>query len=85
MYSFNERKSDIRHVLREPAVGPGGVGGILEHLGGKAGESKAADAENSVPDTSEKENEDAHGVGEPLCGLGIIPIEYIARGRVTVA
>ena len=84
MDAVYEGEGDVGHVVRKPSEGTVGVCGVLECLGGEAGDGEATDAPHTVPDASEKEDEGAHGVREPFGSLRIIPIVSIARGRVTV-
>ena len=84
MDAVHEGESDVGHVVRKPSEGAVGVCGVLECLGGETGDGEATNAPHTVPDASEKEDKDAHGVRKPFGSLRIIPIEYIARGRVTV-
>ena len=83
--AIHKGKGDIRHVDREPAQGAVGVSGVLERLGGEAGDGEAADTPHTIAYTSPKEDKKAHGVREPFGRLRVIPIKYIARGRVAVA
>jgi hypothetical protein len=84
MHAVHEGESNVGHVVRKPGEGAVSVCGVLECLGGEAGDGKATDAPYTITNTSENEDEGAHGVREPFGSLRIIPIEYIARGRVTV-
>lgn len=58
---------------------------MLDNLRGKRRERLAGGRKQSVSEASEKQDSDAYYVRKPLRHLCIIPVEYIARGRVVIA
>ena len=58
---------------------------MLDDLRGKRCERLAGRCKQSVAESSEKQDSDAYYVREPFGYLRIVPIEYIARGRVVIA
>ena len=83
-YAFNERQLDIRHVRCEPRKGTRGIDNMLEQLGREGGEDHRRRGKNTVPYPAKQQQSDADDIREPLRYVRVIPIKYIARGRMTV-
>ena len=83
--AFDEWQLDIRVMLREPSDRSRGVNQMLEQLGREGREDECSRGEDTVPYPSEEEQEHAEDIREPFSHVRVIPIKYIARGRVTVA
>ena len=83
--TFYERKIHARHLLGKPRYGPRRIDNMLEQLRRQRRTDHRRGGKDTVSQTAEEQHRHAHDVREPFCDLRVIPIEYIARGRVTIA
>ena len=58
---------------------------MFDNLRKEGREEHSSRCKHTISDTTEKQDRDADDIREPLGHVRVIPIEYIARGRVTVA
>ena len=85
LYAIDKGQCDVGHLFSEPCHRTGRMDDVLDDLREEGGGDHAARCHHAVSDASEEQDSHADDIGEPLGNGGIIPIEYIARGRVTVA
>ena len=84
-YAFDEGQLDIGIVGCEPCDRSRGIDNMLDELGRKRREDHRRGGKDAVPYPAEEQKEHTDDIGEPFCDSGVIPIKYIARGRMTVA
>ena len=84
-HAINEGQLDIGTVGSKPSDRSRGVNDMLDELGRERRKDHRRGSKDTVPYPAKEQKEDTNDIGEPFCDGGIIPIKYIARGRVTVA